>query len=433
MNKIVILPANNDLNRGDQALIWQTIEIAKNAGLDGEFYMLAENESLTMQSQAEGIKILSPILKHPGRKFKTNKNNTYNASLLFKWGSVASIDLLRSLLVFPKLTRTLIYPFLSKESKHTLNIIKDSDACFVKGGGFIHSSGKLTDSYTIYYLLFHILLAQTYNKPVYVMPNSFGPFEGFKVEWLVRKVLNRCKVVTVRESVSQEMLSKIGVKSELYPDLGFSLEKSLKAIPELTELKKMYPNRELVAITARPYRFPGSNDPKTKYKNYIENMVKFSKWLFENNYLPVFIDHTLSETTHESDMSCILEISSKLDDDKYCLIENKNYTSRDLKAVYSEFDFVVGTRFHSVIFALSEGVHSLAITYGGNKGQGIMKDLNLSDYAIPMSEFSFEKAINSFTKLSENKQNIRTKLKNDKQNISQMHDDLASNLREVKI
>jgi colanic acid/amylovoran biosynthesis protein len=433
MNKIVILPANNDLNRGDQALIWQTIEVAKRSGLDGEFYMLAEKESLTKQSQSIGIKVLNPILKHPGRKFKTNKNNSYNISLLLKWGSVALFDLIGSLLVFPKVTRSILYPFLSKKSKQTLKTIKDSNACFVKGGGFIHSSGKLTDSYTIYYLLFHILLAQSYKKPIYVMPNSFGPFQGFRVEWLVRKVLNRCELVTVRESISQEMLSEIGVESDLYPDLGFSLDKNERSNVELVELRKLYPNKELVAITARPYRFPGSTDPKTKYESYINNMVLFSKWLFENNYLPVFVDHTLSETTHESDKSCILEITSKLKHDEYSLIENKDYTSRDLKAIYSEFDYVVGTRFHSVIFALSEGVPSIAITYGGNKGQGIMKDLGLSDYAISMSEFDTDRAIQSFIKLSENKENIRLQLQNDRQIINQKHGELAERLKEKEV
>lgn len=433
MNKIVILPANNDLNRGDQALIWQTIEVAKRSGLDGEFYMLAEKESLTQQSQSIGIKVLNPILKHPGRKFKSNKNNDYNIKLLLKWGSVALFDMIGSLLIFPKVTRTILYPFLSKKSKQTLNTIKESEACFVKGGGFIHSSGKLTDSYTIYYLLFHILLAQSFRKPVYVMPNSFGPFQGFRVEWLVRKVLSRCELVTVRESISQKMLSDIGVESQLYPDLGFSLNKNERSNDELVELRKLYPNRELVAITARPYRFPGSSDPKTKYENYINNMVLFSKWLFENDYLPVFIDHTLSETTHESDKSCILEITSKLKNDEYSLIENKDYTSRDLKAIYSGFNYVVGTRFHSVIFALSESVPSIAITYGGNKGQGIMKDLGLADYAISMSEFDAEKAIQSFVKLSRNQETIRLKLQNQRQIIERKHHELSEWLKEKQL
>ncbi|PIC99890.1 polysaccharide pyruvyl transferase family protein [Sporosarcina sp. P29] len=430
MKKNVILPANNDLNRGDQALIWQTIEVARKAGFVGEYYMLAEKESLTEQSKAIGIKVLYPILKHPSRKFKNNENNNYDIKLLIQWGSVALFDLLGSLLILPKITRSIIQPFLSRKTKQTIKTIKESEACFVKGGGFIHSSGRFTDSYTIYYLVFHILLAQSFKKPIYVMPNSFGPFKGFGVEWLVRKVLDRCELVTVRESISQEMLSDIGVKSELFPDLGFSLEKAKRSNDELIKLRMEYPNHELVAITARPYRFPGSNSPKQKYKSYLENMIVFSKWLYENNYLPVFVDHTLSETTHESDRSCILEITSKLKTHEYSFIQNKDYTSRDLKAIYSGFDYVVGTRFHSVIFAMSEGIPSIAVTYGGNKGQGIMKDLGLGEYAISMSEFNSDKAKEIFIMLCNNQESIRLELKRQKEIIVKKHIDLSKKIKE---
>jgi colanic acid/amylovoran biosynthesis protein len=59
---------------------------------------------------------------------------------------------------------------------------------------------------------------------------------------------------------------------------------------------------------------------------------------------------------------------------------------------------------------LAERVPSVAITYGGNKGQGIMSDLGLSDYAISISEFNAEKVIHTFTKLSENREQVRSHL-----------------------
>lgn len=424
MNKYVILPSNTDLNRGDQALVWQTIEIAKEAGNKGDYYMLG-NKKLTKQSQSYGINPITPILKHPSRKFKSKENNEYNAKLIFKWGTVAIIDFIISLLLLFKFTRNIVSVFLPEKEKLTLKIIKESDKCFVKGGGFIHSAGKLTDSYTVYFQLFHIMLAQSLGKPVYIMPNSFGPFKGFGVTWLVRKVLRRAKLVTVRENISKKMLTEIGVDSHLYPDLGFSLDKSDRENFEVEELRKQHPDKKLVAITARPYRFPNSNNPAEKYRDYVDGMVKFSKWLYKNGYLPVFIEHTLSETTHENDGTSIAEIASQLPKEEYSLISNENYNCKDLKAIYSEFDYVVGTRFHSVIFSLAESVPSIAVTYGGNKGQGIMRDLKLSEYAISMSEFEFESIRTSFTSLVENTEVVKLHLHESKQKISQSHTDLA--------
>ena len=412
MNKYMILPSSNDLNRGDQALVWETIRIAKESGFNGTFYMLSGRRSSTKQSQDRGIQILSPILKHPGRKFKSKENNEYNINLIVKWGIVAFFDLIKSLLLLTKFTRFIIYPFLSVNDKNTLKILEESKACFVKGGGFIHSAGKLTDSYTIYFQLFHLMLAQAYNKPVYVMPNSFGPFDGFAVAKLVYKVLKRCKIVTVRETISQHMLNEIGIDTHLFPDLGFRLNKKVRKNNEIIYLRKQYPTYQLVAITARPYRFPGSTNPIKSYHNYVRQMAKFSKWLFDNKYFPVFVEHTLSETTHENDSTCILEITSMLNPKEYYFIRDKNYTCQDLKAIYSEFDYVIGTRFHSVIFSLSEGVPAIAITYGGNKGQGIMHDLNLSKFAIEINKFDATKAISAFMALNENRVQICTQIAN---------------------
>jgi colanic acid/amylovoran biosynthesis protein len=234
MDKFVILPTCSDLNRGDQALVWQTMDMAKKAGCDGTFYMLASDKDSTKQSQAIGIRILAPILKHPSRKFKSQDNNEYNLKLIVKWGSVAIVDLLVSLFLLIRFTRMIIFPLLPKNEKQTLKTIEESNACFVKGGGFIHSSGKITDSYTVYYQLFHILLAQSLNKPVYVMPNSFGPFPGLGIAWLYKlwnmealmmevSRLNILKVLKPRASINKEF-NTVPIKTTNKPTRRFSLK-----------------------------------------------------------------------------------------------------------------------------------------------------------------------------------------------------------------
>lgn len=432
-NKYIILPSNSDLNRGDQALVWETMAISKDAGNEGTYYMLKSEGERTVQSEAIGLKTLSPILKHPSRKFKSKENNEYNAKLILKWGSVAFIDLITSIMLLSKITRFLVYPFLSKNDKETLEIINESKACFVKGGGFIHSAGKLTDSYIVYYQLFHIMLAQSLGKPVYVMPNSFGPFKGLGVTWLVRKALKRCKLVSVRESISQEMLKEIGIEGKLFPDLGFSLSKSNTNNKIVENIRKKNSGKKMVAITARPYRFPGSSTPKVKYNEYINSMVKFSEWLYENNYLPVFIEHTLSETTHENDGTAISEIVSKLETDRYAFIKDNNFNCRNLKEIYNQFDYVVGTRFHSVIFSMSEKTPSIAIEYGGNKGAGIMTDMGLSKLGVPIEKVSHEKLIESFKFLIENEVEVISKIKDYMMLVGERRNEMISILKDSEV
>ena len=54
--------------------------------------------------------------------------------------------------------------------------------------------------------------------------------------------------------------------------------------------------------------------------------------------------------------------------------------------MYSYYDLVVGTRFHSVIFALNVETPAIAIAYGGYKATGIMADIGLSEYVIPIEQ-----------------------------------------------
>lgn len=430
MKKYMVLPSNSDLNRGDQALIWKTIDTAEKAGFSGEFYMIANDVRHTKQSQSRGIKVASPILKHPSRKFKKNDNSKYSIKLKIRWGLVAFFDLIISLLILSKVTRKIAVNLLSKNDRETIKTIKECDACFVKGGGFIHSYGKLTESYTIYYSLYHIALAQSLGKPVFIMPNSFGPFKGFAVEKMVKNVLSKCYLVTVRESISSEVLDKINVKHSIFPDLGFFLEKENRNANAITKLREEREGYKLVGITARPYRFPSCENPEEKYEKYINDLVLFSKWLYTNKYLPVFVDHTLSNNTHESDRAAIDKVCQNLDEENYAIISNDSYNCKDLKEIYSMFDYVIGTRFHSVIFSLSEKIPSIAVTYGGNKGQGIMQDIGLEEFAIPMNEFDYKKIKSMFEILVENNCEIRKKLNIINQDLEIKYSKLVANIKE---
>jgi len=409
MKKYIILPFSSDLNRGDQALVWNTIKFAKEAGHNGDYFVLSSSGESLSQSEGLGIKTLHSILQHPGRKSKLS-NKDYKFFLKFSWGVIAIMDLIKSKLLINRLTRFFGKMLLSKNEMETYNIIKNSEACFVKGGGFLHSAGKLTGSYTIYYSLYHIRLAQSFKKPIYILPNSFGPFNGIFVRGMIKKTLKKCEVIMSRENISHQMLNQINIKNYLCPDLGFYLQKSKNNSDEINKIKGLYPKHKLVGITVRPYRFPFSKKPNLKYDEYKASIVFLCHWLFKNGYLPVFVNHTLSTRSHESDMRAIIEITSKLGEGLYYVVSNDNFDCRDLKEVYSCFDYVIGTRFHSVIFALSEKVPSIAITYGGNKGEGIMVDMGLANYFIPIEKVFSESLILKFKLLIENEEYILGKL-----------------------
>lgn len=389
MKKYIIIPGCSDLNRGDQALVWETKRLAEEAGFKGEYYLMSERNEPVGQSFAQGIKITHPILEHPSRKFKNKKNIRYTKALKLKWGIVAVGDLFASLFLLWKPTREIAKSILADEKKSIIKLFEEADAIFMKGGGLLQTYGGLSSTYSMYFWTYPILLAHKLKKPVYVMPNSFGPFKGPLVKTIARKALSKCKLVTSRETFSQKMVKKdLGLTIDNYADLAFMLPKG--KIDDIHQKYHLPTDRKLVAITMRPYRFPGNSDPEKAYQTFKKEMASFIRWLHKNGLMPVIVEHTLAVNAHENDSACIRDVISMLNEDEYCYISDSSLNCYDLKAVYGQCDCIVGTRFHSVIFSFGSTVPGIAIAYTGNKSQGIMHDIGLDDYVVGIGEVSAE-------------------------------------------
>ena len=432
-NSYLILPGCDDTNRGDQALIWVTVDLAKKAGYLGQYKMLAYPQQ-SVQSASQGIGRADYVLEHPSARFKGSENIQYTPLLKLKWACAAVLDLItKEPLVHPVL-RKICLPLCSKRTKAAVAAFRDAKACFVKGGGFLHAHGGLADTYKIYYFLYHIRLAQSFGADTYVMPNSFGPFHSPLVKGMIRKTLGQCKKVMARESTSARQLwDNCGLAAEEYADLAFHLEAddAFDAVQLLREHGIPVGQKPCVAITARPYRFPGESDSGKKYADYKRCLAEFAIWLSDHGFYPVFVEHVFSDMDHENDMACIREIQDILGSKcNYGVFSSRDLTCRQMKCIYAAFDYTVGTRFHSVIFSLSSGVPSMAITYGGNKGDGIMRDLGLERYALPINQVDSENLIRTFEMLCDQREAVIDVLHRFMEQIEIQKDQIVNSVKE---
>ncbi len=434
MDEYLILPGCDDTNRGDQALIWETVELAKAAGFQGHYSMIA-TEECGRQSKAIGIDSLAYLLPHPSMHTISGEDNrSYGTSLKLKWAKSALSDLFIAYPFSKKPLRNLFAKMLSDEQKKTFDTFRKAKAAFVKGGGFLHAYGGITDTYKIYFFLYHINLALSMGIPVYVMPNSYGPFADSASKKMVQKTLSKCQIVYSRESISQQVLREsCGIESIRSRDLAMYLEKDneFDAREFLSRKGIALRSGKMVGITVRPYRFPGKQNAEELYDNYKKTVSNLILWLIENDYHPVLIEHVFSENYHERDIICINEIAE--------IIRAKGHTvdifsalelnCKQMKSIYGMMDFLVGTRFHSVIFSLTEGVPVIAITYGGNKGDGIMKDIGLSDYALPIDQLTEHILIDKFHDLVRDRDFVDDCLKKNKEAIAADYREITTMIR----
>lgn len=411
MNRYLIVPGCSDLNRGDQALVWETKRMAEECGFEGKYYLTSEQNEPVIQSEKKGLEIVYPILEHPSRKFKSKQNIKYTKTLKIKWGMVAFFDLLKSFLILANSTREIVKKFSSKEKIKSIEIMEQVDAVFMKGGGLLQTYGGLSSTYSMYFWVYPLLLAHKLGKPVYIMPNSFGPFEGPLVKKIAYVALKKCKLITARESFSQKILEEqLSLSVPNYADLAFELPKFNLDKNEIFEKFNLPIDKKMVALTMRPYRFPHSSNPEKAYSIFKKEMADFISWLYQNGYMPVIVEHTLAVNAHENDGACIRDVVSMLGQDEYRVVSESAYDCEDLKYVYSLFQYIVGTRFHSMIFSFGSNIPGIAISYTGNKSTGIMHDMKLDDYVLDINEVTSENLKRKFIQLINNEGTVRKKI-----------------------
>lgn len=439
MKKVLIVPSNTDLNRGDQSLTWASINIAKEVfDNDVEIYLyktkgkLAEETKTNHQTDQLGYPFLTRILSHPRRDDTINEVK-FSKLILIKWGFRALYDLLGTFLLLSrfKIINNIGLLFLNKEQKQTYHAYKDLDALFVKGGGFLHSYGSLVDPYIMYFQLFDVFLAKKHKIPVFILPNSIGPLKNKLARKIVLKALNYAKVVYVRESTSFEYLKQEKLTSIKSPDLGFYLQPSKRDFKGyLTEKGVPIDEKKCIAITLRPYRFDGKQNADELYNHYLNEIKKYISDILSKGMSVTLMAHTIGPSAHEDDRIPLMSIFNEINPHKDLIyLHDRELNSEDLEKIYSYYDLVVGTRFHSVIFALNVNTPALAIAYGGNKAVGIMNDMELSEFVVPIENPEATKLISLTIKILNNTDTYISKIEKYKVQLQKEKEMLVNKIK----
>ncbi|ENV0923296.1 polysaccharide pyruvyl transferase family protein [Vibrio parahaemolyticus] len=407
MLKVVVAPACTDLNRGDQALVWESVRFANEldkGNVDCRIIDTGdteeERELQSSQTKAEGYNLLRNILGHPRRGKTINSSEVHDGILmLMSMAFYAILDffVLNLLVLFPSAYKLLLK---CEEKRKAFLFIKECDFVFIKGGGFLHTYGSLTDLYYIWYQTYYILLGARMKKKVIILPNSFGPFvEKSLATRYLKFVLNKCAKIYARERISLSILKeKLALENCAYaPDFGYFTSKI--SCQDFDHLDRV--TNKKVAITVRPYRFPKSDNPSERYQAYINAVANFSDWLSsEKNCEVYFITQVKGPSAHEDDNIAIKDIRDITKNKNHHIDIDEDY--RKLACLYSKFDVVTGTRFHSVIFSQVYGVPAFAIAYGGNKSRGIMRELGLEDYVVDIENTDPQLLKDMYLKLERN-------------------------------
>jgi len=273
----------------------------------------------------------------------------------------------------------------------------------------------------ILFSLSRILFCSFLGKKYYLFPQSFGPFYSKSRILLLKLMLGRATQIYVRGNESQETLYKVIKKeSVICPDIAFLFD-----IPTEFYQKKYIKNSggpsQKIGI------IPNVNLAKVR-KEYIQLLINFLKKISYYDYKIFLIPHEIKKNKFD-DLAVCQQIYQGLVDkerEKVVVIDDKNYTANDYKAIIGKMDFVVASRFHSAVAALSQTIPVITLSWSF-KYKELMSWFGLKDYNIDFIDFDTQKVIDLVRRVEANKNDLKadilTKLPTIRQTLEKLFQD----------
>ena len=274
-----------------------------------------------------------------------------------------------------------------KGNDRYIKIINNADIIISKGGHFIHDRKGINSIVHLIKCLYPIIVANKLSKNYFFIAQSFGPFYNDSLlskinTYIVRKYLNRAKGISVREEVSYEALKKIQINEDIMnktSDYAFLINQ----IEDLSDSVEQVDYKYMV-ITLRQHKFIKENGEF----EYLDSIRKICNHVYEKYKIKsLIVPHVKGPNDFENDIIITKKIENMLTENEKEIIKfNYSYLhAKQLVKLYSNAEILIGTRFHSVIFALAKNIPSLAVSYSGYKAN-IMKQFEMDKFMINIDD-----------------------------------------------
>ncbi|MFT6835906.1 MAG: polysaccharide pyruvyl transferase WcaK-like protein [Francisellaceae bacterium] len=216
------------------------------------------------------------------------------------------------------------------------------------------------------YMANHIKHWHNQNKKIIFMPQAWGPFDNsFKDS--ISKIVKYSDLLIARDSVSKDNVEKLTGSNNVkhYPDFSNLLQ------PKAPEFFCITVPDNGVAIVPNCRMLDKMK--KSDAQIYPNILKQFILDLEEKGYTPFFLMHEGVD-----DEKIALTINSTLEHKIEILRHDDPLV---LKGIISKCEFIIGSRFHALVSALSQGVPVISMGWS-HKYNLLMQDYGLDEYLI---------------------------------------------------
>lgn len=259
-----------------------------------------------------------------------------------------------------------------------LKAIRASDAIYSCGGGFVQfrSPRELVTAGLAHGT--QLLAARLWRRPIVMLPQSIGPFEGAGGRAAGRFLLRAFGDIRVRDEASAVRIraldGALAGRTRVLPDMVFA-EPRAAAAP--------LPARRRIAVVVRNWWFPGAADPQAAQERYLDTVARAITRLQAAGHEVEAVVHSDGPTDRGDDRTATAQLVAALPAPIPVRSVCDAATPELAAERYRDYDLVISVRMHAALLAIREGVAAIAIAYEP-KTEEIFGDLGLSDWQLPI-------------------------------------------------
>lgn len=265
--------------------------------------------------------------------------------------------------------------YLFSGYRYILKIIKEADIVISAPGGICMGGFHNWNH------LFFLYLAFLAKKKVIYYSRSIGPFPHDKLEykifnWHSLKLMKKMSFISLRDQKSISIAESLGVKVVSSIDTAF-LDVPDARIPD--EISEMIGDDYVVFVpNSLVWHHAYRNVDSQFIKIYYLKIIGILRHRFPTSNI-VMLPQLFNDSKN-SDYKYFLEIKSYSNSNKVIPIKDI-YSSDIQQKIISKAKFVIGARYHTIVFAINNKIPFVALCYE-HKISGLLKILNLLSVGV---------------------------------------------------
>jgi len=277
-------------------------------------------------------------------------------------------------------------------------VLRRLDLLIISGGGQLSDlwRGPWSHPYTIFKFC---LLTKLAGKKVFFLNVGAGPLDHSLSKVFAKYAVQLADYRSFRDEDYEKLVRKLGVKAKthVYPDMAYGLE-----VEESSKSRPRAFSKPVVGIN--PIGFCDARiwvrKDEALYEQYLDKVVRFSLWLLEQGY-----NLRMFSTEISVDKYALEDIQARLrsrvaPDILSQIFRTASKNVKDVLQEMSEFDFVVTSKYHGIIFSQVLGKPVISLNYH-RKMDFAMQAVGQDRFCAGIEHFSVDWLIDAFRSLAE--------------------------------